>query len=220
HRRGARRVTLQSPAAGSGASQGDVVAVATTPGLGRGATLEPLSWQAMRFARGRLTLGGLRSDPVGAPAGCASADHAVVGGGGRQRTVRLWAVVSPDVRCLWASEAVLAPGHGWSRRTIAWSAPLDRARPTLPRQRTIRIERGVLQPDRRHAVVSYWHGACDALASTSATLDGRRVRVTVRLGDTVPPETACAAIAVQGQALVTLPARAPRDAIFVAADGR
>lgn len=213
--RGARRVTLQAPAAGTGAARGELVALATVRGLGPGATLERTSWGAMRFAHGRLTLGALTA-PSPAGVSCARPDHASLSGRGRRRTIALWTITAPSVRCLRPTEATLAPGRGWSKRTIAWSGPLDRPRPTLPRQRSAPIEGGVVQPDRRHAVVSYWHGACDALASASARIEGQRIVVDVRLGETVPPETACVALAVRGDALVTLPRRASAGATVAA----
>ncbi|WP_320672757.1 PASTA domain-containing protein [Patulibacter defluvii] len=213
--RGARRVTLQAPVAGTGAARGEPVALATVRGLGPGATLERASWGAMGFARGRLTLGALTA-PGPSGASCARADHAALSGRGRRRTIALWVINAPRVRCLRPTDATLVPGRGWSRRTVAWSGPLDRPRPALPRQRSAPVEGGVVQPDRRHVVVRYWHGACDALASTSARIEGRRIAVDVRLGETVPPETACIALAVRGDALVTLPRRAPAGATVAA----
>lgn len=211
--RASRKVTAQFPAPRSPALKKSNVALATAGGAGalKPEALEEVLWRTTSFGRGVLTLGGFGS-PASGDRFCGVVDHATVAGTGQERLLRLWIVrfaVDPRARkrCAPPALARLAPGPDWNRRTVGWPTPLEKIRPGLPDASPVPFERAVLQPDRRRVLVTYWHGACDALtaARTKFGANRRRVRITLLFGRTVPAERACPAIAIGGASLIRLP---------------
>lgn len=221
--RRSRTVTAQSPAAGWYAAKGDEVALGTAGGSGpmRVAALAEVNWRRVSFSRGVLTLKGLSAMPLG-NGFCGVADHASVVGKGKTRRLRLWVArfkIPPWVRCMPLRRARMVPGRGWNRRTVGWPAPLEKARPGLPGVFAVPFERAVLQPDGRQLLVTYWHGACDALrgARFRRLTAARRIQVKLLFGRTGPADAACPAIAVSGATVLRLPWRAGPRTRFAAA---
>lgn len=218
-----RTVTAQSPPPRSYAIDNTRVALGTAGGTGalKVAGLEEVLWRSTSFAGGVLSLGGFDSVPSGGSL-CGVVDHATISGSGPQRTLRVWVVrfeIDPRLRmrCIPPARARLVPEGGWNRRTVGWPSPLDTIRPGLPDANPIPFERAVLQPDRRRVVVTYWHGACDALTKTQTkfTGNGRRARITLLFGRTVPADRACPAIALSGASLIRLPRRVKPGTRFI-----
>ena len=211
--RAGRKVTAQSPPPRSYAIDSTRVALGTAGGNGalKVAGLEEVLWRSTSFARGILSLGGFDSVPAGGGL-CGVVDHATIRGSGAQRLLKVWVVrfeIDPRLRmrCIPPARARLKPEGNWNRRTVGWPSPLDEIRPGLPDANPIPFQRAVLQPDRRRVLVTYWHGACDALTRTETkfSANGRRAHLTLLFGRTVPADRACPAIAIGGASLIRLP---------------
>lgn len=220
-----RIVRSHQPGPNTFAIQGTPVTLGTEGGQGlmRVRELVEVTWRRTAYRRGLLTLSGLGAGgiaPVGG-VGCGVVDHASIEGAGRQRILRVWVAnfrPNPRVRtqrCAPPRRAQLRPGSNWNKRTIAWPTRLTPVRPGLPDATRVPFQQAVLQPDRRHLVVSYWHGACDALTGSRVKLRGRRARVSLRIGRTGPPERACPAIALSDASVIRLPRRLPANTRFI-----
>lgn len=196
--RARRTVRVQSVAPGTSVPRGSAVSLLTT----RGAFAIRARYRTLEVRGGRLRLG------LQAPT-CGQVDHVELGPRREPaRTVVVWMV--PGGSCNARRVVEVVPPVGYRRSTTLWSGPVELPDPKLNPERPVTAQSLVVEPDRRAVVVAYVRGVCEALASASAKLGAAGVRLDLRTGSTVAPQTVCTEQAVQVDALIRLPFTVPK----------
>jgi hypothetical protein len=178
--------------------------------------LVEIQWSEIRFADGRLTLGGLSGRArMYAYGDCVRYRSVEIGPlDGDFRRVAVRAEVLPDPCRPPADRIVLEP-EGWTRATIAAPGELhvpDRRLTDSPREDG---GGGVLQPDGRTIVVGFDYESCgelvEGVARASAALYRGVALVSVRMGTdpTARGDFTCGGEEHQGYTIARLPEEVP-----------
>jgi hypothetical protein len=201
--RRARHVTAQNVAAGTKVRRGTLIAVATRGPRTHTLAFDVVGWSSIAFAGGTLTLGGL--EKLG---DCVQYDHALLAPPDKTgaRLISVWVRDygrrKPACDPRPTAFALRAPA-GWTAATIGLGQEPDAPDPRFSRRQAIVKTSVMLEPDDQTIVARFGHGACDGVASASATADGV---VKVVLGYPPDFDGNCTDQLLGGSVLIRLPA--------------